>query len=217
MNKKSSAQSANFDIQSVRGYTLVEVLITTLIFSIVILSIYSVFHTGRITYKKMDSAFELYQKARIVFNRMDRDLKNSFAYGKSNVEFSGSREGIDFFTILDSFDDAGAVLQKVAQIKYEFLDLALRRTQIEGLDILKDGTPEIAEELLDQLEYLSFQFAAPDTGGAEARYAWQDIWPAEDKNQEKSLPLAVKVEMILGGIKFNKIIPLAQTYFEDDS
>jgi prepilin-type N-terminal cleavage/methylation domain-containing protein len=203
------------------GFTLVEVLITTLIFSIVMLSMYSVFHTGRITYKKMDSAFDLYQKARIIFNRLDQDLRNSFVYKKNNAGFSGTREGIDFFTLLNSFDNAGGVFEQVSQIKYEFQDPALRRTQLKGLDILKEGSGEITFNLINDASDLSFQFAAPNAGDAQSAYTWQDIWPrktgAQGNLQEKTLPLAVKVEMILEGIKFIKIIPLAQSYLGNES
>ena len=199
------------------GYTFVEVLITTLIFSIVILSIYSVFQTGSITYEKMDSAFGLYQNARIIFNRMDADLKNSFLYGKNNAKFSGTKEKIDFCTVLDSFDTAGGIFQKVSRIQYEFRERALQRTQADGLDILRQDAGGTTDELASDLQDVSFQFAIADTGSTEGHYSWQDIWPKkikdQDTKQENSLPLAGKVEMLLGGIKFIKVIPLAQSNF----
>lgn len=221
MNKIRSGLFRNRDISLMRGYTFVEVLITTLIFTIVILSIYSVFQTGRLTYEKMDFAFELYQKARIIFNRMDADLKNSFVYGRNNAKFWGTSEEIDFCTVLDSFDAAGGTFKKVSGIKYEFRDLTLWRTQLDGLDILREAPQGIAEDLASDLGDLSFQFAAPDASDTENNYAWQDIWPKkisdQDTKQENSLPLAVKVEMILGGIKFIKIIPFAQSYFGNNA
>jgi prepilin-type N-terminal cleavage/methylation domain-containing protein len=207
----------NCGISLVRGYTFVEVLITTLIFSIVVLSIYSVFQTGSITYEKMDSAFDLYQQARIIFNRMDTDLKNSIVYGKNNAKFSGTSDEIVFCTVLDSFDNAGGIFKKVSGIKYEFQDSTLRRTQVDGLDILRRDVPGITEDLASDLEDISFQFAIYDADGTENHYAWQDIWPKkindQDIKQQNSLPLAVKVEMVLGGVKFIKIIPLVQSNF----
>ncbi len=199
------------------GYTFVEVLITTLIFSIVILSMYSVFQTGNIAYEKMDSAFSLYQKARIIFNRMDSDLKNSFLYGKNNAKFSGTKDKIDFCTVLDSFDAAGVIFQKISRIQYEFRNSALQRTRSDGLDILIQDAQRVTEELSSDLQDVSFQFAIQDTGSTENHYSWQDTWPKQDKNpdtkQGNSLPLAVKVEMLLGGIRFIKIIPLTQYNF----
>lgn len=203
------------------GYTLVEILITTLIFSIVILSMYSVFQTGNIAYKKIDSAFYLYQKARIIFNRMDTDLKNSFAYGGNNAKFLGTREKINFFTVLDSFNATGVVLRKVSGIKYEFRDSLLQRTQLDGLDILKPEAVGTTEDLTNNLQEAFFQFASPEASSSENYYSWQDVWPkkanAQDSKQEKSLPLAVKVEMLIGGIKFIKIIPLLPTYLRNDA
>lgn len=203
-----------------KSYTLVEVLITILIFSVVILSIYSVFQTGSIAYKKIDYAFDIYQKARIIFNRMDIDLKNSFPYGKNNAKFFGSREKIDFFTVLDSFNISEGILKKISAIKYDFLDSTLQRTQTDGLDILRAEALGATEDLASNLQDLFFQFASLNTDNSENYYSWQDVWPKkanpQDTKQEKSLPIAVKVEMFIDGIRFIKIIPLAQSYLIND-
>lgn len=198
------------------GYTFAEVLITVLIFSIVMTGMYSVFQTGSIAYRKMDSAFELYQQARIIFNRIEGDLKNSFVYGKNKSGFYGNRESLVFYTLLDSFKTDGGASREIAKINYEFRDSLLQRTQTDGLEILmKDGRGK-TENLSEPLQELFFQFATRDISVTEKYYAWQDIWPAgpnkREVTQENLLPLAVKVEMMLGGIKFKKVIPLAQSY-----
>jgi type II secretory pathway component PulJ len=214
------AKSSYYKIDWVRGYTFVETLITVLIFSIVMISMYSVFQTGSIAYKKMDSAFELYQEARIIFNRLDADLSNSFVYGKSNSGFYGDRQNLAFYTLLDSFSVDGRISREVAEINYEFLDSTLRRTQTDGLEILMRNSRGITEDLTDSLKDVFFQFAIRDITETEKHYTWQDIWPIkvndQDTIQQNSLPLAVKVEMILEGIKFIKIIPLAQSYLGGD-
>jgi len=217
----NSAKARHYEFVAARAYTFIEVLIATLIFSIVALSIYSVFQTGSIAYKKLDSAFELYQKARIIFNRIETDLKNSFVYGEYDAGFSGTRQNLVFFTILDSFNVSGGTSRGISKVKYEFLDSTLRRTQTDGLDILRQGSQEASEGLVEQLQDLSFQFAIRDAGNAEKNYSWQDSWPVsigeQDAGQKVSLPLAVKVEMLLGDLKFTKIIPLTQSYFGKDA
>lgn len=216
-----SAKFRHCEFSKAKGYTLIEALIATLIFSIVALSIYSVFQTGSITYKKLDSAFELYQKARIIFNRMEADLKNSFIYGEYDAGFSGTRQSLVFFTILDSFDASGGITRGVSKIKYEFLDSTLRRTQTDGLNILRQNNQQTPAGLVEQLQDLSFQFAIRDASNAEKNYSWQDLWPksigVSGADQKDSLPLAVKIEMLLGDLKFTKIIPLAQSYFGKDA
>jgi prepilin-type N-terminal cleavage/methylation domain-containing protein len=203
------------------GYTLIEVLLTTLIFSVIIASVYSVFQTGNIAYTKIDSAFELYQKARIIFSRIERDLKNSFAYSMKKAEFWGARNEINFFTVFNSFNQKAESFREISRIKYRFQDTMLSRTQLTGLDALRPDVPQIPLELSDDLQDIFFQFASLDPANSENYYSWQDTWPKvsdqQDTNQEKSLPLAVKVEMIIDGLKFIKIIPLEQSYFQNES
>ena len=205
----------------VTGYTFVEVLITVLIFSIVMVGMYSVFQTGSIAYKKMDSAFELYQQARIIFNRMDADLKNSFIYSKNKSAFFGNRQSLVFYTLLDSFKIDGGIFREIVKIRYEFSDSLLRRSQTDGLEILMEEGRGKTEDLSGMLQGLFFQFAARDITESEKHYVWQDIWPAkaneQDKTQENLLPLAVKIELNLEGVKFIKIIPLAQSYVGCDA
>ncbi len=178
-----------------RGFTLIELLIAALIFSIVILSIYSAFQTGILSYRKVDSAFEVYQAARIIFNRMESDLKNSFAYKTDNSGFQGANTSVDFFSVVDYYKE-DKLNTDIYRIKYGWAEAEkiLKRACYRGPDALKENMEQEAEELAPDIEKISFQYAdKPDD--------WQDSWPIkkgeDDLTQQKTLPLAVKIILSL--------------------
>lgn len=205
----------------VRGFTLVELLIAASIFSVIMLSLYSAFQTGILSYNRIDSAFNVYQTARIVLNRIELDLKNSFIYSKADSKFIGNSQTLELYSIVDTFQE-GEVSSKASLIKYDLSDGILKRTCYAGLGTLKEN-PEITGDVLSSdVEELSFQYAYT-AANPDKLYDWQDSWPNIDdiskKNeQEKTLPLAVKIKLALierdrqekkiGIIEFNKIVSL---------
>jgi type II secretion system protein J len=203
--------------QAKSGFTLIELLIAALIFSIIIISIYSTFQTGILSYKKIDSAFEVYQAARIILKRMELDLKNAFIYGQEDSKFKGSPQALNFFTTVDSFEK-GRMYTNICRIKYEFSDNKLKRAYYKGLDALIETQDAIGEELNSDIQEVTFNYAYA-TNIPEKPYDWADNWPKEDDvNQKKNLPLAVKIKISLRQkdkalqegrvIEFNKIVPL---------
>lgn len=193
------------------GFTLIELLIATSIFSVVILSLYSAFHTGILSYRKIDSASIVYQNARIVLNRIELDLKNSFVYSDTDSRFKGDTESVEFFSILDTFDKEGNIYSHICQIKYEFSDGILKRTCYKGLDALKENPSVEAEELSFAVNEVSFQYETD-----KANEPSQEFWPKD--NQKSILPLAVRIKLVLieklkqeeNPIEFNKVISLPQ-------
>jgi len=199
------------------GFTLIELLIAALIFSIIILSIYSAFQTGILSYKRIDSAFEVYQGARIALNRMELDLKNAFAYSQEDSKFRGSAQALNFLTTVDSFEK-GRLYTNISRIKYELSDNKLKRAYYKGLDALIESQDITGEELNLDIQEITFNYAYATTI-PEKPYDWTDNWPNEtDVNQKKTLPLAVKIKISLREknkspeegriIEFNKIVPL---------
>lgn len=208
------------------GFTLIELLIAASIFSVVILSIYSAFQTGILSYRKVDSAFETYQTARIALNRMELDLKNSFAYGDTEgSRFSGKEDSLDFFSVVDYYRDK--LNTDICRIKYEWDEnkKVLKRFCYMGLDALKEDLQQEAGELASNIEKISFEYAFA-TNNPDNPYIWQKSWPEGDTaqiaQQVKTIPLAVKVTLFViekgkpgkvKSIEFNKTIslPLGET------
>jgi len=200
------------------GFTLIELLIATSIFSIIILSLYSAFQSGISSYNRVDSAFNLYQTARIVFNRIELDLKDSFIYLEDDSKFKGTSQTLEFFSVIDSFEK-GQAFSNICRVKYELNNDILKRIFYQGLDALEENSKFEGEELSSDVKEISFQYAYA-TNSLDKSYDWQESWPKEnDLTQRKTLPLAVKIKLSLtekdrhqkelGIVVFNKTVPLS--------
>ena len=209
-------------MKNIRSFTLIEVLISTAIFAVVLVAVYSAFQAGTLSYNKIDSAAGVFQPVRVIFNRMELDIKNAFVYGKDDAQFHGTAQSLDFFTVVDSFDENGKISPNLALVKYEFSDNKLKRTCLVGLDALDANSTQASQDLLDNLEDFSIEYAFR-TLNPDNPYEWQKSWPKEsDDNQKKNLPLAVKITLSLrdAGVKsseearrisFTKVIELTQS------
>ena len=184
------------------AFTLVELLIVTAIIAILALSLASAFWTGVLSYKKIDSAFEVYQAARMALQRIELDLKNSFAYfpensQSENYQFRGEAHTLEFFSVIDSYDE-GAMYTDICRIKYALSNGALRRTCYRGLDALKKELAVEGEELAPRVKEISFQYAYPadSRNDSDNPYDWSVVWP-KNETQKNLLPLAVKIKLSL--------------------
>lgn len=195
---------------------MIELLIATSIFSIIILSVYSAFQTGILTSDRIDSASAVFQTARIVLNRMESDLRNSFVYKPDEFGFQGDKQKMAFFNLLDSFSEGKSYLD-VCRIKYELVDKGLKRICYKGVDALKKETGVAGEDLLYDIKNISFEYAS-SLNNPDKPYEWKASWPPDD-SQKNNLPLAVKIKLSLieknrrqkeqgNTIEFNKVIPL---------
>ncbi|MBU1870243.1 MAG: prepilin-type N-terminal cleavage/methylation domain-containing protein [Candidatus Omnitrophica bacterium] len=199
-------------IKTKMGFTLVELLLSAAILSIIMISLYAAFNTGLLSYKKIDSAFSVFQSARIILNRMERDIANTFAYKNDDSGFTGAQNGLDFFSIIDFYSSEGRMDPSVCRIRYELDSNSLKRYLLKGSDSLNDSNEKIEEILCANIQSFILKYAAPSTGTTNP-YEWQDSWPNDtDPQQKKSLPLAVKIELgISEGDKtvvFTKIAPI---------
>lgn len=181
------------------GFTLVELLLAASIFSVIVLSIYSAFQTGILSYRKADAAFGLLQEARLILYRMELDLKNSFAYTKENSRFQGTQGNMDFFSLTDTFSE-GQVFSNLSRIKYELASGILKRVYYKGKSILEETGNGEDQELSSDVKGISFQYAYATNNPAEP-YGWQSFWPKKenesDLTQQKAIPLAVKIELTM--------------------
>jgi len=194
------------------GFTLIELMLVSVIFSLLILSLYSASRTGLLSQEKINAAANLYQKSRLSLSLMEAELKNAFVYAEVGSRFIGSPESMEFFSILEAYDKEGKISSNIGRVRYEILDHCLTRKASEGILALKAVVEEEGESFLSEVEELSLQFAALSTV-PDKLYEWQDFWPKdEDIEQKKQLPIAVKIKLVLKQkdnslVEFNKIIP----------
>ncbi|MFH1440910.1 MAG: type II secretion system protein GspJ [Candidatus Omnitrophota bacterium] len=189
-----------------KGFTLIELLISAAIFSVIVLSIYSAFRTGILSYNKVDSSFDLYQTARIAFNKIEHDLRNSFIYlqkdlqSKESSSFKADKYRLDFFSRLDSINSQAQTYPEICRVIYELDGNVLKRACYKGLDALEDisGLDIQADDLAGQVKEISFEYAFSVINNSEKCYDWQEVWPEQNiDEQEKSLPLAVRIKLVL--------------------
>ena len=179
-----------------RAFTFLELLVSTGIFAVIAVSLYSAFRTGLFSYNTVNVSFVTEQNARIRLARMGSDLKNSFLYSKNNSQFKGDKNLLSFFSVVDEYDKTGKVSFRVYRIEYELTGNRLQRFCYKGLDaVTAQGTAE-PRDLSSLVKAISFEYACPPET-QDAPYSWQSLWPKEDTQQGGSLPLAVKIKLEL--------------------
>ncbi len=201
-------------IKKTNAFTLIELLITTVIFAVVVVSLYSAFHAGILSYNRLDSVFNVFQASRMAFNRLELDLRNAFIYSDTDSKFKGTAQALDFFSICDTYDKDKSY-RNVSRMKYELSGNILKRTNLSGLSALDDMADSEPDEMAD-IKEISFKYAFAD-GNSDNPYSWQDLWPML-VNQKEILPAAVIIRLSviqrdknnneLGVSEFKKIISI---------
>lgn len=193
------------------AWTLIEVLISASIAAVIIAGVYSAFQAGLVSYRRIDAAFLPYQAARNIFNRLELDLRNSFAYTAGDSGFQAGRQNLDFYSVLDSFKE-GEEIRDFCRVKYEADVGLLRRLVYAGQEAVRpNGTART--ESAYKIKEISFQYAV--STGAQKEIEWQDTWPG-DASRKDRLPLAVKIKLFLEvstagrqeALEFDKLIAL---------
>jgi Tfp pilus assembly protein PilV len=169
------------------GLTLIELLIASSIFMVVIVSIYSAFHTGIFGYRNIDKNIEIDQTARGILERMNLELKNSFRYSQTDTQFKGEKNKISFLTLLDTYRE-DSVRQDFAFVSYLFENKRLMRLQRLNTQSLNDDLENYAEMATD-IESLDLSYITFDAEGTKTE---KDIWDATAQ-----LPTAVKIKLAI--------------------
>lgn len=172
------------------GFTLLELLIAASIFVVVMVSIYSAFGAGMFGYKDIEENIKISQGARQILERINLDLRNSFAYSDSDAKFKGERSDISFLSVLDSFSK-NEITQDYAFISYKLEGDKLIRLCRKNQEALKETSGIEAEEIAALIEELVFSYAGIVALGHTLE--WKDSFG----EAQKTLPAAVKVKLTL--------------------
>ncbi|MDD5584728.1 MAG: type II secretion system protein GspJ [Candidatus Omnitrophica bacterium] len=202
--------------QQQKGFTLVELLVVVSIVSLIGVGLYSAFHTGLLSYRKIDATSQIYQNGRITFQRLQRDLANALIWHPEDSKFIGQATALDFFGVTDDYHE-GNLTHTICHTRYELTGGVLERTCFMGLEALTQSSTPVAQKFCDNVKEISFQYAAKAVD-TDISYQWQNAWPRENsEGQMKTLPLAVKVKLVIAHqgeqgreetAEFNTIIPL---------
>lgn len=165
--------------------TLVELLIASAIFSVVVLTIYSAFHAGVFGYRDIEGNIDASQSAQQILGRINLDLRNSFVYSQNESKFTGANDAISFLALADRFSE-DKIIQDYGFISYQLEDKRLMRLCLKNQETLNNNLRSESEEMGSDIEELSFSYGYME----DQAIKWKDSW--DDK---AALPLAVKVKL----------------------
>ena len=164
------------------GFTLVEVLIVTIILAIISLAIFSTFSNGLKIYNRINS--EVTMADTVIFcDRFGQDLRNSFNF--TLIKFSGKPEELEFASIINS-----PRMQKrsISRVKYAW-DPSSEKIQRFTSDYSGVYSQEeaSARHSLDKVKSCALSYYYFDNQTRD--FIWAEEWNKE------GLPVAVRMEL----------------------
>jgi len=189
-----------------KAFTLVEILIASAIFLVVVMTIYSAFHTGVFGYRNIQETIDTYQNASRFLEQLNLDLRNSFAYSKEETRFVGNKGDISFLTLVNTFTQ-GSISPDYALVSYKVQDNILMRLCRRNKESLNEKSEIKPEEIASDLQDLSFTYGYIDP--VDKTFKFKDSWGLEP-DEQKNFPQAVKVKLTLKNkAEFQRTIYLA--------
>jgi len=173
-----------------RGVTLVELLIAASIFLVVLVTVFSAFHTGIFGYRRVDDTLTINQTARLALERIDLDLRNLFAYSSDKSFFTGARDSVSFLALVDTFSK-DRVTGDFSFVSYSLQDKKIMRLCRKNTDSFNDKADIQPLELATGVEAFELSYgyqSAPEDPVKFDKESWTD--PAK-------LPVAVKIKLSL--------------------
>ncbi|MFH1458640.1 MAG: prepilin-type N-terminal cleavage/methylation domain-containing protein [Candidatus Omnitrophota bacterium] len=175
-----------------RAFTLVEVLVSSSIFLVVLVTAYSAFHAGVLSYRNIEDRISLYQAGRFILERIHLDLRNSFAFSKGRARFLGFANEMSFLTLIDSFSQ-DAISKEYCLVSYALENDKLMRLCKRGKQSLDEKSSAAPDEMACRLQELVFEYGYVDP--ADKSLKFKDTWASE--SEQKSLPVAVRIKIVL--------------------
>ena len=192
------------------GFTFIELIIAITIFSIIAVSIYSVFKAGVRLWSGTNPLIQANQSTRYFFNTISTDLKNSVSYNaistglktfgsseEKSANFEGEEQKISFMTLVD-VSGAGVLSHaELARVIYYFdkSKKTVKRAVAMKAEGLSEPLAKVADILNDiddkdfGFEYCYKMVSSP----IEYGYEWKDTWSDEDRDKGK-IPRGIKVK-----------------------
>jgi len=192
-------------VKRIRSFTLIELLIATAIFSVVIVSVYSAFQSGVFGYRNINKAIDTYQSARLIMEQMSKDLMNCFSYSPAiETKFSGASNEVSFLTLVDSYknDKLG---RDYAFVRYNLSDGKLMRLCRTGADALKSASEIAAQEMKAGVTELAFEYIEYDDKAKSLKE------PVKEWTDTKKFPAAIKITLAINGEAFTRTVFLPQS------
>lgn len=180
-----------------QGFTLVEVLVAISLLAIVLTSVYGVFSSVSATKLRLDKDSAEYHLARVVFDRLGRELHGSYyRRGDQTTLFRGgtNAQGESFLELTTTaVTPLSAAGTGIAEVRYRLA--ADEKSDEGGQVLLRSERPrQSASGAVDD----RMMRLAPDVAGLTLRFYaagnWQDEWDAA----QDGLPQLVEIALLVG-------------------
>lgn len=171
-----------------RGFTLVEVLISTGLMVVVGLAVYASFNSGIKIWKRVVRP-DIIEDVNIFLEKLRSDLKNSVLY--QGIEFVGQPDSIHFATLVTTNSSRPGLHRGMGEVSYSFE--AEEEAVIQhkrNLSAIYKGREGIAQEVLHNVVLLELNYYYYEP--LEEEYLWVEQWQDKEK-----LPLSVLVKIVL--------------------
>ncbi|MDD5173767.1 MAG: type II secretion system protein GspJ [Candidatus Omnitrophica bacterium] len=212
------------------GFTFIELIIAVTIFSIIAVSVYSVFRAGVRLWSGTNPVIQANQSTRYFFNTISMDLKNSVSYNaalpviktfgsseEENVNFEGDEQKISFMTLINVSGSGVSPHAELARVIYSFdkPKKAVKRAVATKAEGLNESFAKVTEILNDiDSEDFGFEYCYKVASSpTEYTYEWKERWSDEDRDKGK-IPRGVKVRA--GAYSKTIFVPTGKLGGKDD-
>jgi len=182
-----------------KGYILIEFMVAAVLFALASSGVSTSLVQGMKTHARVQQSFRTYDPFRILFLKIEKDLRNTVELKK--YPFEGTNRRIRFPAFLSFVDEQGKDVQRLCWVEYEVRDKALVRKNKAMKPNFKEKEAE-ERILLQGFESFNFSFAFKDEDG---RIVFYPFW---EKDSYQGIPRAVKIET--KPLDFSKIISIPQ-------
>jgi type II secretory pathway component PulJ len=169
------------------GFTLLELLISSVLVMLVMLAAYSAFFTGRNGYRSIEQRADQNQNTRVFIERLAKDLRNSFAFSPTDSWFNGSKTEMGFFTIREQYK-INSLKRVFSRAGFLFKDSAVFIRYCDNAGSLDSAHQPEYNLLAENVKECSFSYGAFD--GSSKAVVWKDAW-----SDPLSIPSAVRVSI----------------------
>jgi prepilin-type N-terminal cleavage/methylation domain-containing protein len=187
-----------------RAFTLVELIVATLIMTIVVVSIYSTFSLGMKACRKGSEGRNL-QKVRISLLKLQKELKNTFLF--SMVKFKGVSSEMTFPLIVSEEDKDSTYTVNYYIVEDRDIGVkSLIKKKMLFTDKEYTETEEIGEFMFSAYS-MDFEYAYELKNGSKG-FEWRGTW----EESQKAIPCAVRINFSLDaeGELYHKTIFIPQ-------
>jgi len=196
------------------GFTLVELLISIVIFSILVVGFYMAFSIGILAHLKEERATENYENARLVLNKFAMEFQN--ALYTNNLGLGGKAMEVYFY--MNPEGQATETPRRVTyKVKKSVEGVSLLRYEVDWSDAFAEESaslPKHYQEMAFPLKAIQFEYFKKEVENPndmslfskfakdQVTYEWVDSWDRKD-----GFPLGIKMVLDYPEKSFVRHIP----------